>query len=62
MDAQLQVNNGVTIDRPGNTITDVIPGVTLNLLSGGEGTVTVAADSSALSSNLSSFVTAYNWR
>src|SRR5208283_3046539 len=60
MDAQLQVNNGVTIDRPGNTITDVIPGVTLNLLSGGEGTVSVAADSSSLSSNLSSFVTAYN--
>lgn len=74
LDAELSVN-GVTMYRANNTITDAIPGVTLNLLqaetttSGGVTTpspgsanlsVNVALDSSTLATELQSFVTAYN--
>ncbi|MGO9014705.1 MAG: flagellar filament capping protein FliD [Dissulfurispiraceae bacterium] len=65
LDAKLAVN-GVTLYRPNNTITDAIPGVTLNLLQA-ETTpgsanlkVNVSLDSSSLANELGSLVTAYN--
>lgn len=61
-DASITVN-GLTVTRSSNTITDVITGVTMNLLktSGAtEFTLTVAQDNSTLTSKLSSFVSSYN--
>lgn len=61
-DASITVN-GLTVTRSSNTITDVITGVTMNLVkvSGTtEFTLTVAQDSSALTSKLNSFVSSYN--
>jgi flagellar hook-associated protein 2 len=61
-DASITVN-GLTVTRSSNTITDVITGVTINLVkvSGTtEFTLTVAQDSSALTSKLNSFVSSYN--
>ncbi len=60
LDAQLTVN-GVTMYRSGNTVTDAIPGVTLNLLQPGTGlSVNVYLDSSSLANELGSLVKAYN--
>lgn len=61
-DASITVN-GLTVTRSSNTITDVITGVTMNLLkiSGTtEFTLTVAQDTSTLTSKLNSFVSSYN--
>lgn len=54
--------NGVTVSKTSNTVTDVIPGVTLNLLKPTTSTtsVTVAQDSAAVQTSVSSFVKAYN--
>jgi flagellar hook-associated protein 2 len=52
--------NGTTVNRSSNTITDLIPGLTINLVSAGDSTITVAQDNSALSSKISAFVTAFN--
>lgn len=55
--------NGLTVTRPSNTITDIITGVTMNLvkISGTtEFTLTVAQDTSTLTSKLTSFVSSYN--
>ena len=60
LDAELTVN-GVTMYRSNNTVTDAIPGVTLNLLQPGTNlSVNVSLDSSSLASGLSSLVAAYN--
>ncbi len=69
IDATLNIN-GIQIQRSSNTITDAVPGVTLNLLqadpnyptSGGSPTlsVSVTASSDALAGELNSFVSAYN--
>jgi flagellar hook-associated protein 2 len=60
LDAELTVN-GVTMYRSSNTVTDAIPGVTLNLLQPGTNlSVNVSLDSSSLASGLSSLVAAYN--
>lgn len=61
-DASITVN-GLTVTRPSNTITDIITGVTMNLvkISGTtEFTLTVAQDTSTLTSKLTSFVSSYN--
>ncbi len=47
------------ISSDSSTVT-IAPGVTVNLLQAGDTTITVAADSSAASSALSAFATAYN--
>jgi flagellar hook-associated protein 2 len=52
--------NGITVTRSSNTITDLVPGLTINLAGSGNSTITVAQDSSALSSKISAFVTAFN--
>src|SRR5208283_4873272 len=60
LDAELTVN-GVTMYRSSNTVTDAIPGVTLNLLQPGSNlSVNVSLDSYSLASGLSSLVAAYN--
>lgn len=54
--------NGVTINKAGNSVTDVIPGVTLELLktTTTPTTLTIANDSSAITSSVQSFVKGYN--
>ncbi len=60
--ALITVDGLAGISKASNTISDVIQGVTLNLLKGGGAatTVNVAIDSTTISSNVSSVVTAYN--
>jgi flagellar hook-associated protein 2 len=50
----------VEITRSSNAITDLVPGLTINLIGTGDSTITVAKDNSALSSKISAFVTAFN--
>jgi flagellar hook-associated protein 2 len=59
--ASLKVN-GVAVSKTSNTVTDVISGVTLNLLKPTTSTtsVTVAQDSGSIQTSVSSFVKAYN--
>lgn len=54
--------DGVTINKAGNTITDVIPGVTLNLLDASEEpvTLTIAHDSGSVTGLVQSFVKGFN--
>ncbi len=52
--------NGTTVSRSSNTITDLVPGLTINLVGTGNSTITVAQDSSALSTKISAFVAAFN--
>ncbi|MCZ6632057.1 MAG: flagellar filament capping protein FliD, partial [bacterium] len=61
-DASFRVN-GVTLNRSSNTISDAIAGVTLTLNEAKAGTnvrVDVSRDTSAIRSNIESFVAAYN--
>ncbi|WP_333653747.1 flagellar filament capping protein FliD [Dissulfurispira sp.] len=61
-DASITVN-GLTVTRSSNTVTDVITGVTMNLvkISGAtEFTLTVAQDTGTLTSKLNFFVSSYN--
>jgi flagellar hook-associated protein 2 len=60
-DAVFQLN-GINVRQPGNTVNSVIPGVTLNIVGATNSplTVTLASDSSQLSSALQSFVSSYN--
>lgn len=53
----------LTITKDSNTVTDVVPGVTLNLIKAQVGTpvsVTVSNDTSVVSANVNKFVTEYN--
>ena len=54
--------NGIAVSKPTNTVTDVVPGLTLNLLQTTTTplTVSVAQNTSTTSSSISSFVSAYN--
>jgi flagellar hook-associated protein 2 len=54
--------NGITITQPSNTINNVIPGVTFNIVgqSASATTLTLASDPSQLSNDLQSFVSNYN--
>ena len=61
--ASLEIN-GLTVERSSNSITDVIPGVTLNLESAPtpptEVTITVTTDTEETASTVKEFVEAYN--
>jgi flagellar capping protein FliD len=63
-DSQIQVDGYPTgdnwITRSSNTISDVIPGVTIDLQSKGEASVTTTRDSSTLKTKIQKFVDAYN--
>jgi len=48
------------IERSGNTIDDVVPGVTLTLHRTGETQITISRDTDALKKNLNDWVNAYN--
>lgn len=54
--------NGIAVSKASNTVTDVIPGVTLNLLKPTTSTtsVNVAQDTGSVQTSVSSFVKAYN--
>lgn len=55
--------DGIAVSKPANTVTDVIGGVTLNLLKTNPDTataVTIARDTAAVSTAVNSFVKAYN--
>jgi flagellar hook-associated protein 2 len=58
--SKFRINGSDLIERSSNTITDLIPGLTINLVSAGDSTITVAQDNSALSSKIAAFVTAFN--
>ncbi len=62
-DAQFTIA-GVAYDNASNTVSDALPGVTLNLLAttgtADSATVTVANDTSTVDSNIQAFVSAYN--
>lgn len=58
-DAQFTLD-GVSIDRPTNTVDDAITGVSLSLLSKGSTTVDVTQNTSDVVSAVNSFVSAYN--
>ncbi|MGD0281928.1 MAG: flagellar filament capping protein FliD [Dissulfurispiraceae bacterium] len=66
-DAALSVN-GILITRPSNTVTNAVPGVTLNLLQANDPSgsdtsplsLNLTASSDSLASELNSFVSAYN--
>lgn len=58
--AELKVD-GFTVSKASNTITDVIEGVSLNLVKAGAvATLTVARDTATVKSSVESFVKAYN--
>ncbi|MDD5008753.1 MAG: flagellar filament capping protein FliD [Syntrophorhabdaceae bacterium] len=62
LDASLTVN-GLAVTRSGNTITDLITGVTINLVkesSGSSVSLSVSRDTGTLKAKLNSFVSAYN--
>ncbi len=58
-DASVTVD-GITYSRSTNTISDIIPGVSLNLESLGSGTLTVTTDNTAIAGNIQDFVDAFN--
>lgn len=58
-DAKLTID-GVAVVSSENTVTDVVPGLTLNLKKKGDTTVTVSTDVAAARKVMQDFVTAYN--
>ncbi|MDD5161042.1 MAG: flagellar filament capping protein FliD [Sulfuricurvum sp.] len=53
--------NGISMTRSSNTITDIVPGMTLNLLEdSGSANISIDQDTQAISDALSSFVSSYN--
>jgi flagellar hook-associated protein 2 len=58
-DASVTVD-GITFARSTNTISDIIPGVTLNIESLGSGTLTISTDNTAITGNIQDFVDAFN--
>jgi flagellar hook-associated protein 2 len=58
-DAVLTID-GIAINKPSNTITDAITGMTVNLLKTGTSTLTVMHDATVVQSAVQTFVTAYN--
>ena len=57
--AMLTVNN-IAIEHGGNTLDNVLPGLTLNLLQKGSSTVTVETDVDKIAAKIQAFVDAYN--
>jgi flagellar hook-associated protein 2 len=60
-DAQLVVD-GITYNRSSNTVTDIVPGLTLNLMgpTTGASSIQLARDTSAMKTNLQDLITAFN--
>lgn len=58
-DAKLTID-GVSVTSSENSVTDVVPGLTLNLKKIGESTVTISTDMTAARKVMQDFVTAYN--
>lgn len=58
-DAKLTID-GVAVVASENTVTDVVPGLTLNLKKVGESNVTISSDVTAARKVMQDFVTAYN--
>jgi flagellar hook-associated protein 2 len=58
-DAELKVG-GATITRSSNSVNDLLPGVTLNLVKAGTSTVTVGTDPAGTSTKAQAFVDALN--
>jgi flagellar hook-associated protein 2 len=53
--------NGITLTRSSNTISDVVTGMTINLLEdSGSANISISQDTTAISEAMSSFVTNYN--
>lgn len=54
--------DGLPVTSSSNTVTGVLPGVTLNLLKGGGATTnfTVSTDTSAITAKINSFISSYN--
>lgn len=55
--------DGVAVSKPTNTVTDAIPGVTLNLMktnAGSPSSITVARDTASVKSAVDGFIKAYN--
>ncbi len=62
-DASLTLGSGsgaVTVTSPSNTVSSVLPGITLSLLETGSSTVTVSSDATTEATTVQNFVTAYN--
>ena len=59
-DALLTVDGITGISKASNSITDVIQGVTLNLVKAGTSTLTVARDVTSVQGSVAAFVNAYN--
>ena len=60
IDAQFTFNNGSTITRSSNEITDLITGYTITLKEAGETSVSVAQNTDTIIEKLNSFVSKYN--
>jgi flagellar hook-associated protein 2 len=60
LDATFKIDGTVVVTRPSNSVTDAIPGVTLNLAALGTSTVTVERQKSAAGTGVQAFVDAYN--
>lgn len=60
VDTQFTVNGGPVQTRNSNTVTDAISGVSLDLLSLGESTITVSPDDDATVEEINGFVTDFN--
>lgn len=59
-DASFQYN-GITVTRSSNNITDIISGVTINLLEdSGSANISISQDISAISDEMTTFVSSYN--
>lgn len=52
--------DGISITKAGNTVTDVIEGVTIDLESIGSGTITIDSDVGNVETNIETFVSEYN--
>ena len=52
--------DGIEITKTSNTVSDVIPGVTLNLLKAGTSSVSIGYDTEAVTTKINAFVSSYN--
>lgn len=59
LDAQVTIN-GITYQRATNTISDIISGVTLNLVATGASSLTITSDTASVKAKILAMVEAYN--
>ncbi len=59
-DAQFTINGGPVITRNTNEVSDAISGVTVNLLSVGQSTITVSSDNDAILEDVQTFIDEFN--